>query len=140
MKDLYPDAAQLLPHNIPESRGEEVDINLFVDADHAGNRVTCRSHTDIIIMLNMAPVMWFSKKQNTIETSTFGSEITALRIATELVESLVYKFRMFGVPIAGPTKVFCDKSIIYLSKDYKNKNIKPKYVKPNNIDIPPVAQ
>ena len=78
MKDLYPDATQLLPHNIPEPRGEEVDVNLFVDADHAGNRVTRRSHTGIIIMLNMAPVMWYSKKQNTIETSTFGSEITAL--------------------------------------------------------------
>ena len=127
MKDLYPDAAQLLPHNIPEPRGEEVDINLFVDADHAGNRVTRRSHSGIIIMLNMAPVMWFSKKQNTIETSTFGSEITALRIATELVESLVYKLRMFGVPIAGPTKVFCDNESVVKSTSIPESRLKKKH-------------
>ena len=107
-KDLYPDATELLPHNIPEPRGEEVDINIFVDADHAGNRDTRRSHTRIILMINMAPVMWYSKRQNAIETSTFGSEITSLRIVTEIIESLRYKLRMFGVPISGPSRIYCD--------------------------------
>ena len=54
----------------------------------------------------MAPVIWFSKKQNTIESSTFGSEFIALKIATELIEGLRYKLRMFGVPISGPAPVF----------------------------------
>jgi hypothetical protein len=52
--------------------------------------------------------MWFSKRQNTVETSTFGSEIVALRIAIELIEGLRYKLRMMGVPIDGYTRVFCD--------------------------------
>ena len=52
--------------------------------------------------------MWFSKRQNTVETSTFGSEIVALRIAVEMIEGLRYKLRMMGVPIDGPTNVFCD--------------------------------
>jgi hypothetical protein len=45
MKELYPDATDELPHNMPEPRGRGVDISVFVDADHAGNRVTRRSHT-----------------------------------------------------------------------------------------------
>jgi len=73
MKDLYPDACDEVAINMPDPRGEEVDINVFVDADHAGNVVTRRSHTGVILMCNMKPVQWYSKKQNTIETSTFGS-------------------------------------------------------------------
>jgi len=83
-------------------------MSCFVDADHAGNRITRRSHTGIIIFCNRAPNLWFSKRQNTIETSTFGSEFIAARIAVELIEGLRYKLRMFGIPIQGATNVYCD--------------------------------
>ena len=56
----------------------------------------------------MAPVFWYSKKQNTIETSTFLSEFVALKIATEKLISLRYKLQMLGIPIEGPANVFCD--------------------------------
>ena len=42
-----------------------------------------------------------------METSTFGSEITAIKNAVELIEALRYKLRMFGVPIEGPTNIYC---------------------------------
>ena len=45
LKKVYFDAVDELPHNMPVPLGEEIDINAFVDADHAGNRVTRRSHT-----------------------------------------------------------------------------------------------
>ena len=82
--ELYPNACNELLVNMPEHRGEEVDIsNIFVDADHdAGNVVTRRLHTGIILFVYMMPVQWYSKKQNTIEALTFGSEFNALRITT----------------------------------------------------------
>jgi hypothetical protein len=83
-------------------------MSCFVDADHAGNLATRRSHTGILLFLNKAPIVWYSKRQNTVETSTFGSELVALRIATEMIESLRYKLRMFGIPIDGATDIFCD--------------------------------
>jgi hypothetical protein len=43
-----------------------------------------------------------------VETSTFGSEFVALRTACDLIISMRYKLRMFGVPIEGPAQVFCD--------------------------------
>ena len=49
-----------------------------------------------------------SKAENTVEYLVFGSEFVALRIATELLVSLRYKLRMFGIPIDGPADVFCD--------------------------------
>ena len=72
MKRLYPDAKEEFPDNMPESRGKLVQINLYVDKDHAGNQVTRRSQTGILIFLNMALIRWHSQKQNTVELSTFG--------------------------------------------------------------------
>ena len=111
--DFYPDAAEAIPPNMPPPRGRAVDLCCYVDADHAGNLMTRRSHTGIILYVNNTPIIWFSKRQNTVETSSFGSEFVALRIATEMIEALRYKLRMFGVPINGSTSVFCDnKSVV----------------------------
>ena len=53
MRDLYPDAVEAIPPNAPEPRGEAVQINVFVDADHAGNIVTSRrSHSGFLLFLN----------------------------------------------------------------------------------------
>ena len=48
-----------------------------------------------------------------METSTYGSEVVAGRIAVDLVVELCYKLRMLGVPVAGPSKLFGDnKSLV----------------------------
>ena len=57
--------------------------------------------------------MWHSKRQNGVEASTFGSEFIALKNAFELVVSLRYKLRMFGIPIEGAMNMFCDNEAVY---------------------------
>ena len=105
---FYPGAKEIIPPDMPEPRGNSLRMFSFVDADHAGNLLTRRSHTGILIFLNNAPISWYSKRQNTVESSTFASELVALRIAVEQVEALRYKLRMFGIPIEGPADIFCD--------------------------------
>ena len=107
-KDFYRDAAEAIPTNAPSPRGVAVSTHCFVDASHAGNTVNRRSQMGILIFINKAPIMWLSKRTNTVEVSTFGSETVALRNAVECIESLRYKLRMFGVPLEGPTNVYCD--------------------------------
>jgi len=112
-KEFYPDASDRLPHNMPEPLGNPVAIAAYVDANHAGNLANRRSHTGILVYVNNALILWYSKRQNTVESSSFGSEFIALRIATELIEALRYKLRMFGVPVEDPTNVYCDnKSVV----------------------------
>jgi hypothetical protein len=41
--------------------------------------------------VNNAPIIWYRKKQNTVEAATYGSEFVAARIAVELIEDLLYK-------------------------------------------------
>ena len=113
MKQIYVDAKEDLPTNAPTPLGEPVQVNCFVDSDHAGDRLTRRSHTGIIIYLNKSPVSWYSKKQSTVESSTFGSEFVALRLAVEQVISLRYKLRMLGIPIEGHANMFCDNESVF---------------------------
>jgi hypothetical protein len=61
-----------------------------------------------LIFLNRSPILWYSKWQNSVETSTFGSEFVALKTGTELIQGLCYKLYMMGIPIDGPTNVRCD--------------------------------
>ena len=105
---FYGDVQEAIPANAPKPRGKSVVLRLFVDADHAANMETRRSRTGYVQMINTAVVNWFSKKQGSIETSTFGSEFVALKTAMEANRGLRYKLRMMGVPIDGPTYVFCD--------------------------------
>jgi len=51
------DAKELIPPNAPELRGNAVQLNCFVDADHAGDHITRRAHTGILIFLNRAPII-----------------------------------------------------------------------------------
>ena len=97
-----------MPRHMPEALGKYVVIKAYVDANHAGNMSNRRSHSGIIIYVNNSPIIWYSKKQNTVEASSFGLEFFAIGIVTEMIESLRYKLRCFGIPVEGPAEVFCD--------------------------------
>ena len=127
MKSYYPDAIEAIPPNAPTPLGKAVQLNCFVDADHAGNVVTRRSHTGILVYLNMSPIWWYSKRQNTVESSTYSSEFIALKTATEQLISLRYKLRMFGIPIDGPARIFCDNEAVYKSSINPSTQLKKKH-------------
>ena len=70
---------------IPDASGPKVRITVYKDADHAHDLVTRRSVTGVLLFLNNTPVKWISKHQKTVETSTYGSELVAGKVATELI-------------------------------------------------------
>ena len=56
------DVEEDIPPNAPQLRGRPIQINCFVDSDHAANRMTRWSHAGILLYCNSAPVLWYSKK------------------------------------------------------------------------------
>ena len=67
------------------------------------------------------------RRQNTVETSTFGSVFVAARIAVEMVEGLQYKLRMMGVQVDGPTNVFCDDAAVVMNTTKPESPLKKKH-------------
>jgi hypothetical protein len=105
-KEFYSDVKEEDPPNMPPPLGAPVSITCFVDSDHAGSKVTRHLHTGIIIFINNAPIQVFSKKQNICESSTYGSELVAMRIACNMVSALRINLKCFGIPFWGPSNVF----------------------------------
>ena len=106
--ELYGDITEEDPPNMLEPLGRPLQITMFVDANHANNVVTRRSHSGIFIFVQNAMIIAYSKRQNTIESATFGSELVSMRIGKELIVKLRIKLKMFGCPLAGPANVYCD--------------------------------
>jgi hypothetical protein len=125
--DFYGDVKEAIPPNMPEPLGRSVVTTCYVDADHAGNLATRRSQTGILIYVNKSPIMWYSKRQNTVETSSFGSEFVAMKTAVEMIEGLRYKLRMFGIPIDGPTSVLCDNNSVVINSSVPHSTLNKKH-------------
>ena len=128
MAELYPDAVEEKPANAPRPRGRKVQITCFVDADHGGDQITRRSRTGVLIYINKAPIIWWSKRQNTVETSTYGSELVAMRLAVEMIKALKYKLWMFGIEIMeDETKIFCDNNSVVINTSIPESTLKKKH-------------
>lgn len=56
--EFYPDAVEVLPPMMPQEWGHGVVTTCFVDAEHAGCKATRRSHTNMFLFVNKAPIMW----------------------------------------------------------------------------------
>eukprot|EP00957_Ditylum_brightwellii_P121315 9251714-Ditylum_brightwellii.AAC.1 len=89
---------------MPKPCGKPVMTTTLVDANLLHDVITGRSCTGIIYLLNNTPIDWFSKRQNTVEAATYGSEFVAVKTAVDLR----YTLRMLGVPLIGSSWMFGD--------------------------------
>ena len=67
-----------------------------------------------------------SKKQGSCKTSTYGSELVAMKQATEYVKGLRYKLRMMGVPVDEPAFIFGDNQSVLLNTGLPQSTLKKK--------------
>ena len=89
--------------------------------------VTRISQSGFIIFVGRDPIIWHSRKQNTIELSAYCSEFVALKDSTESNRALRYKFRILGIDVDGKTNVFSDNNSVILNSSL------PKSIIKNNI-------
>jgi len=105
---VYGDCSEERNAHEMEACDRTLRTTIFVDADHAHDTSTRRSVTGVIVFVGCTPVRWISKRQKTVETSSYGSEFAALRTAVEEAMSIRYMLRGFGIPVNEPTLIFSD--------------------------------
>ena len=81
----------------------------------------------VLYFTNKTSIVWYSKRQDTLESFKVCSEFVALGVASELIISLRYKIGMFGIPILDHADVFCDnedlhKNTAFAESTLRNKN------------------
>ena len=107
-KQFYGDVTKAIPPSALEPSGKDVDLRMFIDSDHAGDKLTRHSRTGFMIYMNTAFIDALFKEQTTIETSVFGAEFVALKHGMEHLRGLQYKLYMMGVPISGASCIYGD--------------------------------
>ena len=69
----------------------------------------------VSISANHTPTDWYSKKQATVETATYGSEFVVAKTATEQIMDMRYTLRYLGVPITSKSYMFGDNRSVVTS-------------------------
>ena len=69
--EFHPDACEDFPQNVPSPERNMATLTCRVDADHARDQVTRKSVTGIVLLMNNTPIVAISKRQKSVETSTF---------------------------------------------------------------------
>jgi hypothetical protein len=106
---------ELIPDDMPKPLGKKVVTTTYVDANLYHDVLTGRAVTGVLHLLNGTPIEWYSKRQATVETATYGSEFVAARIATEQVIDLRTTLRYLGVPIRPVSYRFGDNQSVVTS-------------------------
>ena len=70
--------------------------------------LTGRSVTGFLHLCNQTIIDWYSKRQATVETATFGSEFAASRIAVDQIIDIRTTLRYLGVPVVEKSFMFGD--------------------------------
>ena len=114
-RTVYGNVREELPKDSPEPLGKPVVLTSYVDANLHHDMVTGRSVTAVMHFVNQTPLEWFSKKQPTVETATYGSEFVAAKTAVQQVMGIRTYLRYLGVAIEGPTHLFGDNGSVVTS-------------------------
>ena len=128
----YPDAKEEIDPGFPDPYGDPLETTILVDSDHAHDRKTRRSLTGLIAFVGSTPVLWLSKRQSTVASSTYSAKFSALRTATEEAMNLRYCLRCLGVNIphdgSCSTKLFGDNLSVILSASNPGHDLSKKHV------------
>jgi hypothetical protein len=109
---VYGNVQEVELTDAPEALGKYAPLTHYVDANLFHDVITGRSVTGILHLVNKTPIDWYSKKQATVETATYGSEFVAARTCVEQVMDLRLTLRYLGVPIRSRSYMFGDNKTV----------------------------
>ena len=115
VRSVYGDVRELIPDDALEPRGAIITMTTFVDANLMHDVISGRSVTGVLHFLNKTPIDFFTKRQSTVETATYGSEFLAARTATERIMDLRLTLRYLGVRIEDTVYLFGDNDSVVKS-------------------------
>ena len=127
-RSVYGKVTELVPKDVPPPLGKPVLQTTYVDANLMHNIVTGHSVTGVIHLLNQTPVDYYTRKQATVETSTYGSEFVAARTAVQQIQDLRLMLRYLGVPINHRAYLFGDNEAVVKSGSIPHSRLSKRHV------------
>ena len=111
---------------MPEPRGQEFIMTVYVDCYIGGDFDTRISRTGFAIFINGAPIYWRSAKQQSFQLSPFGYEFTAIKQADYYVSGRIYKLQVMGILCDDPAFVYGDNKSVLSNTTFPDSTLKNK--------------
>ena len=105
---IYGDSKEMIPLDTPIPLGKAVVTSHYTDASLHHDVLTGKAVTAILHFVNQTPIDWYSKKQSTVETATYGSEFVAARTCVDQIVDLRNTLRYMGIPVREKSFMFGD--------------------------------
>ena len=112
---MYGNVRERAAANRPTPKGKYVTTSTHKDANLHHNLSTGRAVTGILHFVNQTPIDWYTKKQETVETATYGSKFAAARTAVQQISGLRLTLQYLGVPIRESSYLFGDNESVVKS-------------------------
>ena len=103
---VYGNVKEILPDGMPDPLGEAVTTTATMDANLNHCLATGKSLAGYFRFVNKTSVDWYSMKQTTVETATYGSEFVAAKTATEQIMDIRQTLRYLRAPIGAKSFLF----------------------------------
>ena len=112
---VYGYVQEILPDDMPDPLDEAAITTTTMDANLNHCLATGKSLSGCLHFVNKTPVDWYSKKQATAETATYGSEFVAAKTATEQIMDIRQTLTYLGAPIGAKSFLFGDNRSVVTS-------------------------
>ncbi len=126
--EQYIYASEEIDKRFPRPLGKESNVSVFFHSDHAHDKTTGRSISGVIVMVGSTTIIWRSKKQGAVQTSTYGAEFNAMRLATEEAVAIRYMLCSLGVQISKPCNMAEDNAGVVVNASIPHATLKKKHV------------
>jgi hypothetical protein len=121
-KTIYVDIREQIPDGIPDPLRNFVTLSHYYNANLYHDVVTGRSVTGILHFVNKMPIDWYSKKQATVETATYGSKFIAACTCIDQIFNLRLTLCYLSVPICNVSHSCRDNKTIVQSATQPHAN------------------
>ena len=100
---------------MPEPLDRAVVTTTTMDANLNHCLATGKSSTGCLHFVNKTAADWYSKKQATVKTGTYGAEFVATKTAAEQIMDIRQTLRYLGAPICSKSYLFGDNRSVVTS-------------------------
>lgn len=114
-RTVYGDVKEQKATGAPEPKGKLVRTTTYKDANLYHDLATGRAVTGVIHFLNGTPLEWYTRKQPTVETATYGSEFSAAKTAIQQIAGLRLTLQYLGVQLDKSSYLFGDNESVVKS-------------------------
>ena len=98
-----------------------------LDANLHHDLATGKAVTAVLHFLNQTPIDAYTKRQSTVETSTYGSEFVAARTAVDQIIDIRTTLQYRGVPIRDKSYMLGDNRSVVTSPTIPNSSISKRH-------------